>query len=98
MSEYETGYKRPPRKSQYKKGQSGNPKSRPRKASLVISTDDAEILRRLDSEIIDVGGRLMTRRQAEIHQLWNLAVKGIRPRSRFWKSFASSRRIARGAV
>lgn len=76
MSRYETGYKKPPKKSQFRKGQSGNPKGRPRKAPPVISSDDAEIMRRLDAEVIDVRGLSMTRRQAEIHQLWNLAVKG----------------------
>lgn len=76
MSEYKTGYKRPPKRSQFKKGQSGNLKGRPRKAPPMISIDVAEIMGRLDSETIDVGGRLMSRRQAEIYQLWNLEVKG----------------------
>ena len=30
MSDYEVGYGKPPRKSQFKPGQSGNPKGRPK--------------------------------------------------------------------
>lgn len=76
MSEYETGYRRPPKKSQFKKGQSGNPKGRPRKAPLVISSDDAEIMRRLDATIIHVRGVEMTMRQAEIRRLCDLELRG----------------------
>lgn len=76
MSNYETGYKRPPKKSQFRKGQSGNPMGRPRKAPLVISSDDAEIMRRLDATMIRVRGVEMAMRQAEIHRLWELSVQG----------------------
>lgn len=31
MNDYETGYKKPPKKSRYKAGQSGNPKGRPKR-------------------------------------------------------------------
>jgi hypothetical protein len=44
MDDDEVGFGKPPKKHQWKPGQSGNPKGRPRKP---ISTDDGEILRRL---------------------------------------------------
>ena len=76
MSEYETGYKRPPKKSQFKKGQSGNPKGRPPKAPPIISSDDAEIMRRLDATLVRFRGTEMSMRQAEIRRLCDLELKG----------------------
>ena len=76
MSEYETGYKRPPKKSQFKKGQSGNLKGRPRKAPPMVSIDDAEIMRRLDATLIHARGVEMSMRQAEIRRLCDLELKG----------------------
>lgn len=76
MSDYEIGYKKPPKKSQFKKGRSGNPGGRPARGPQVISTDDAEIMRRLDAKMIRVGGVKMTMRAAEIRRLWDLELKG----------------------
>ena len=75
MDDYEIGYKRPPREHRFQPGKSGNPKGRPRKAKVPISSDDAEIMRRLDAQLITVGGRERTWREAEIHRLWELALK-----------------------
>lgn len=38
MSEYDVGYKKPPKKSQFKKGSSGNPKGRPKGKKSLTST------------------------------------------------------------
>lgn len=75
MDDYEIGYCKPPRKYQFKPGQSGNPKGRPRKPKDPLTIDDAEILRRLDDEIIEFGGKEMTRREVEIRVIFGLAAR-----------------------
>ena len=75
MSDYEIGYGKPPKQKRWKKGQSGNPKGRPRKAADAVSVDDAEILGRLDNELIDVGGTQMSRREAEIRVILEMAFR-----------------------
>lgn len=75
MDDYEIGYCRPPKEHQFKPGQSGNPKGRPRKPKDQLTIDDAEILRRLDAEEIRVNGKKMTRREAEIHRIVSLSIK-----------------------
>lgn len=37
---YETGYKKPPKKNQFRKGKSGNPKGRPKRKRLSITLRD----------------------------------------------------------
>jgi len=52
--DYEIGYKKPPKRGQFKKGQSGNPKGRP-KGSRNLKTDLQEELR--EKVLVTEGGR-----------------------------------------
>ena len=72
MSDYEIGRGRPPKKHQWKKGQSGNPNGRPKRRPL--STDEVEIIRRLDAEMITIGVTQMARREAELRQILAVSV------------------------
>lgn len=76
--EDKVGYCRPPKKHRFKKGKSGNPGGRPRKPKPQLLINDADIFRRLDAEEISLGGKTMTRREAELRRLFQLAVKGNR--------------------
>jgi hypothetical protein len=87
MDDYEIGYRKPPKAHQFPKGQSGNPRGRPRRP---VSTDDSEIIRRLDAEEITVAGRTITRREAEIHRIFALSLKGNRKALRLIERFAKS--------
>ncbi|MEN0653329.1 MULTISPECIES: DUF5681 domain-containing protein [Hyphobacterium] len=75
MSDYEVGYGKPPRKSQFKPGQSGNPKGRPRGRKSFSTILVAELSERL---IVKEGGktRRMTKMEAVVKQLVSKALKG----------------------
>ena len=85
MSDDETGYCRPPKKHQFPKGRSGNPKGRPRKAPSPAALDDAEIIRRLDARIIRVGNREITWCEAELRKIQEQAFAGKTKAMRLWE-------------
>lgn len=71
----EVGYCKPPKKSRFKPGQSGNPLGRPRKNRDI----QAMIKRELDTTVVlKEGGRelRLSKREALIKQLVNRAISG----------------------
>jgi hypothetical protein len=61
-----TGYGKPPKSGQFKKGQSGSPKGRPKKPSRPVSR--AYLFRKVANEMVVVGAKsgkeIMTRWEA----------------------------------
>jgi hypothetical protein len=72
---YSVGYKRPPQETQFKPGQSGNPKGRPKGAKSFAAAFDDE----LQSRIVGLEGgkrRSMTKREAVAKRLVHKALAG----------------------
>jgi hypothetical protein len=71
-----TGYRNPPKSTQFKKGNSGNRKGRPRKTPPEVSIGSQ--FRKVANELvtIEVGGtqRRMSRWDAFVHQIYNMAL------------------------
>lgn len=72
---YTVGYKKPPRRTQFVKGQSGNPRGRP-KGSLNLATVIARTLR--EKLVVTEGGRkkVISKLDAAVKQLVNKAASG----------------------
>ena len=73
--DYEVGYGRPPRTSQFKSGQSGNPKGRPKGSKNLQTYLDEELNRRIP---VTQNGetRMMPKVQVAVVQQVDKAVKG----------------------
>jgi len=73
--DYEVGYKKPPKHSQFKKGQSGNPRGRPRGAKNFATLFNEA----LDEKVVIIENgrhRKITKREAMFKQLANRAAQG----------------------
>lgn len=74
--DYETGFKKPPKKTRFKKGKSGNPKGRP-KGTKNLKTDLEEELQELIH--LKEGGKNkhVSKQRAVIKALMAKAVRGM---------------------
>lgn len=74
--DYKTGYKNPPLHAQFKKGQSGNPKGRPRSTKKSIEDDLNKVLS-MPIKIIENGKtKYISGREALLKKQFNEAIKG----------------------
>jgi hypothetical protein len=73
--EYEVGYRRPPKETQFTKGQSGNPNGRPKGSKNLVTMFSAIALREIT---VTENGRAktMTSIEAVLHRAMNLAMSG----------------------
>ena len=88
--DYEVGRGKPPKESQFKKGQSGNPSGR-RKRSPII--DPGAVVEAVDNEdivVVENGRRKrMTKAEVEFRQLFTSALKGDLTNARLIVTMAS---------
>lgn len=89
--DYEVGYRKPPRHTRFKPGQSGNPKGRPRRAKS-LNTIARESLTQHVMVRTSNGSKKISRIEAVLHKLVEQAMKG-NPRA-----LAELMKLYRGAV
>jgi hypothetical protein len=88
IDDYEVGYRKPPKKHRFRKGQSGNPKGRPKKQKTEAAADNtaAAILKRVGERPAVVNGERYSLLELEFLALQSKASKG---------DIAASRQLSR---
>ncbi len=95
--EYDVGYKKPPKANEWKPGQSGNPKGRPKKIKDLDKLLDQELSQTI--RITDNGQTLpMTKREVLIKTLVNGALKGDRAALKLVFGFMKTQHTVEGFV
>lgn len=74
--DYEVGYGKPPKSTQFKKGQSGNPRGRPKKQHKDVAAHMAALLAKKRPVRIDGETVLMSGEEVMAHRLMEKALKG----------------------
>lgn len=77
MSDDGVGYKKPPKHTRFKPGQSGNPRGRkPRIPRADIESQIGKDLREVLAQKVPVNGKLMPMNKALLHRLAHSAIQG----------------------
>ncbi len=89
-NDYKVGRGKPPKETQFKKGQSGNPSGRRKRVPII---DPGAVLEAIDNEdivVVENGRRKrMTKAEVEFRQLFTKALKGDLKTARLIVSMAS---------
>lgn len=74
-NKYDVGYGKPPKKTQFKKGKSGNPQGRKKKSVNTINLIENELIKEMQ---VKEGGKtlILTQQQIIIRQLFKKAIQG----------------------
>ena len=83
---YQVGYRRPPKKTRFKKGRSGNPAGRPKGARSLKSSFMSELTEKIPAQI-NGQSRMISKRDALAKQIVNKAAMGHLPSVKFIAEF-----------
>jgi len=94
--DYEVGYGRPPKASQFQKGESGNPRGRPKNDPKQVPEQHpsiAAVFRKVCNQKVKTNGQggeqYMTKLEASVTQLMNKAASGDLRATRLWMQMAA---------
>lgn len=76
--DYEVGYRKPPKHTRFKKGQSGNPKGRPKGCQNTRIELENLLNQRIEVRGVDGKTKTLTVRKAVLQKIVHDALKGVR--------------------